>query len=613
MIAHAEAAALARRVEGDQVETLYGQWRRTTASMLLGASILTTVMWGAATASTFTLWIAAIVVNQTWRYQLVRSYRAADPPAGERRRWGQAWALGSTVAGALWGIAGAMLYSAGDVAHQALLIVCLFGVVLGGVDLTSVYKPSFYGFVLPALVPLTLRVALQGDQVHVYLASVMIVVLTFILRFGHNLNHLMAQSLAIRYDNVDLIRELKQQTVAADAARAEAESASRSKTRFLAAASHDLRQPLHALALFGAALAVRVREPGAREMVASVNASVEALERLFSALMDISKLDAGAVAPSPGCVALQPLLERLTTQLAPLAASRGICVRYATTRTWTRSDPLLLERILANFLANAMAHTVRGGVLLGVRRRGRELRIDVIDTGSGIAEGEQSRIFDEFYRGSAARDAGMPGMGLGLAIVKRLAALLDHHVELQSIPGRGSRFSLVVPRAQPATDTAAITVETTPASLAGRLIAIVDDEPAVVAGMRACLLSWGASVAASADADGVLAALGSCGRYPDLIIADYHLAGSTGLDEIARLRDELGLAIPAILVSGDASAEGLAAMRAAELPVLVKPVVPGHLRTLAEICLASPAAARGEKKAPPDGGAGGQTEFGMTG
>ena len=195
--------ALGARVRADQIATVFTQWRRTTVSMLLGASILTAVMWGTAPPLLFASWLLAIGANQAWRYRLAGCYRAATPSPLERTRWGRAWALGSTIAGTLWGIAGVILFVPGDVGHQALLIVCLFGVVLGGIDLTAVYKPSFYGFVLPALVPLILRVAFSGDQVHVFLAAVMLVVLAFVLRFGHNLNNLMVHSLAIRYENRD--------------------------------------------------------------------------------------------------------------------------------------------------------------------------------------------------------------------------------------------------------------------------------------------------------------------------------------------------------------------------------------------------------------------------
>ncbi len=603
--------ALGARVRADQIATLFSQWRRTTVSMLLGASIMTAVMWGTAPPLAFALWLCAIGANQAWRYRLARRYLAAVPEPPERERWGHAWALGSALAGALWGAAAVVLFVRGDIGHQALLIVCLFGVVLGGIDLTAVYRPSFYGFALPALVPLILRVAFEGDQVHLFLAAVMLVVLAFVLRFGHSLNALMAHSLAIRYENVDLIRELQAQTIAADAARADAEEANRGKTQFLAAASHDLRQPLHAMGLLAAALSSKVREPEVRDIVGSINLSVEALERLFSALMDISKLDAGAVAPARATFALSPLLARVERQFAPLAASRGLRLTTAPTSVWIDSDPVLVERILANLVGNAVNYTERGGVVVGMRRRNGQCWIDVVDSGVGIAPADHERIFDEFYRVRVARTADRQGMGLGLAIVRRLARLLGHPFEFSSTRGRGSRFSVAVPRAVatcppvvPPSDPRA----NTSSQLCGALIAVIDDEPSVLDGMRACLAQWGATVVPAACFEEVVAALGHVGRYPDLIVADYRLvSGELGTTVIERLRDELGTDVPALLVSGDASAEAIADMGATGLDVLLKPVVAEELRLTVERLLDSAGQLRKDrkyaarKKAPHEG------------
>ncbi|MEP6998016.1 MAG: ATP-binding protein [Betaproteobacteria bacterium] len=583
------APALLRRARADQVATLFTQWPRTTAAMALGSAILSTVMWGTVPAAVFAAWFAAILANQAWRFQLVRRYRAAAPGEASSGRWGRASALGSTFAGALWGCAGVMLFVPGDPGHQALLIVCLFGVILGGLNLTSVYKPAFYGFVLPALLPLILRVAAEGDRLHFYIAAVMLVVLAFILGFGHNLNNLMTQSLAIRYENVDLIGELTAQTAAADRARATAEAANRDKTQFLAAASHDLRQPLHAMGLFGAALAARVEEPTTREIVACINASVEALERQFTALMDISKLDAGAVTPGPARFPLAALFARLEREFTPLAAARHLRLAIVPTGVWVDSDPVLLERVLANFVSNAVRHTERGGAVLGVRRRGTQVAIEVRDTGAGIPAAERERIFEAFYQiRPASRGAGQ-GMGLGLAIVRRLAALLDHPIEFDSTPARGSRFAVVVPRAAGRAACSSQRVnEGRGDSLAGALIAVVDDESAIVDAMRFWFAQWGAQVCGGGSGREVLAALGELGRYPHLIVADYRLAGGAlGTDAVALLRSELGQPIPAMLISGDASSEAFAAMRSTAPDVLLKPVLPGELRMLAERLLAA--------------------------
>jgi CheY-like chemotaxis protein len=244
--------------------------------------------------------------------------------------------------------------------------------------------------------------------------------------------------------------------------------------------------------------------------------------------------------------------------------------------------------VLANFVSNAVRHTRRGGAVVGVRRRGAQVAVEVRDTGAGIPAAERERIFEAFYQiRPATHDAGQ-GMGLGLAIIRRLAALLAHPIEVDSTPARGSRFAIVVPRAAAR---AACSPErhqnAQTGSLAGALIAVVDDESAIVDAMRFWFAQWGAQVCGAGSGGAVLAALGELGRYPDLIVADYRLAGGAlGTDAVARLRAELGQQIPAVLISGDASAEAFAAMRSTAPDVLLKPVLPDELHLLAERLLA---------------------------
>ena len=285
-----------------------------------GAAVLGDVGTGAAVADG--LWVALIVANQLWRGMLVRAWHRAQPGFAAAPRWGRYWAVGSTLGGALWGVAAVAMYPDSP-PHQALLIVCLFGVVFGGLNLTAVYKPSFYGFVLPALVPLILREALVADQVHTFTAVVMSVVLGFVLAFGHHLNDLLTRSLAIRYENIDLIDGLKRQTRAAHEARAAAEAANRAKSQLLAAASHDLRQPLHALGLYTAALAARARDATWRPLVGNVQNAVNALETQFAQLLDLSRLEAGALTPERSRVALAPLFARVAARIRAAGGGQG--------------------------------------------------------------------------------------------------------------------------------------------------------------------------------------------------------------------------------------------------------------------------------------------------
>ena len=288
--------ALVRRARCDQVATLYRHGHLTSVSMGLGAAIFCGVMWEEAPHALLAAWASLVMVNQAWRTVLLRAWQRIRPGPAAVVRWGIYWATGSTVAGALWGVAAIVLFPA-SLAHQALLIVCLFGVVMGGLNLTAVYKPSFYGFVLPALVPLIVRVAVVGDHVHLFTAGVLAVVLGFVVGFGHRLNDVLTHSLTIRYENLDLIGELKDRTRAALEARGAAEAANRAKSQLLAAASHDLRQPLHALGLYAAALAARAHETEWQGLVGNVQGGIAALETQFGQLLDLSRLEAGALQP----------------------------------------------------------------------------------------------------------------------------------------------------------------------------------------------------------------------------------------------------------------------------------------------------------------------------
>jgi len=574
--------------------------------MLLGAGILAAVMWDEVSPLLVGGWFTLILANQGWRAALARAWRRARPGMAATARWGRYWSIGSTLAGALWGTA-AVAFFPSSAPHQALLIVCLFGVVLGGLNLTTVYKPSFYGFVVPALVPLIVRVAYEGDQVHAYTALVMTVVLGFVLAFGHQLNNLLTHSLAIRHENVDLIGELKGQSRVAHEARTAAETANRAKSQLLAAASHDLRQPLHALGLYTAALVARAREAEWHPLVVSVERAVNALEAQFAQLLDLSRLEAGGLKPSLSRVALAPLFARIAADFVPEATAKGIALRLPRTLLAVTSDAALLERIVRNLVANAVRYTTQGGVLIAARRRNDRVAIEIIDTGIGIDPEHRERIFEEFYQVGDADHGRSAGMGLGLAIVRRLARLLQHEVSVFSSPGRGSRFRVAAPRALNI-PRAVVTASSRPradhaercarASLSGALVAVIDDDAGTIDAMDALFATWGARVAGGADAFAVLDVLGKLQRYPDLVVADLRLAnGASGLDAIRTLHAELGFAIPGLIVSGDTAVTAEGEVRAAGLSLLSKPVVPPLLEAVATALIARAALSSGARAA----------------
>jgi CheY-like chemotaxis protein len=384
--------------------------------------------------------------------------------------------------------------------------------------------------------------------------------------------------------------ELERAKEAADTARSDAEIANRSKTQFFAAASHDLRQPLHAMGLFAAALSDRVHDPEVQQVVHSINASVDALEGLFNELLDISKIDAGVIKPALSHFALAPLLERLRMDFEPEAFERRLVLRVVPTRLFVHSDPVLLERILRNLIANALRYTWQGGVVVGARRRGREASIEVWDTGVGIEPEERQRVFEEFYQiGNPERNS-RKGLGLGLSIVKRLTTLLDAPLAMSSVRGRGSVFRVRVPlgRQPEAGPAAARASRVAPGGLTDRVIVVVEDEPAVLQGMEVLLKGWGATVVACSAVPELLERIAALEDAPDLIIADYRLReGGVGTDAIKALRTRFDCAIPAIIVSGSTTPAHLDEARAMDAHLLLKPVMPAKLRSLINFKLKS--------------------------
>ncbi len=360
------------------------------------------------------------------------------------------------------------------------------------------------------------------------------------------------------------------------------ELANLAKSRFLAAASHDLRQPLHALGLFVAQLHGRVRANERRRIVARIDAALSAMNELFNALLDISKLDAGVLSPSITEFPVAKLLDRVDTTFTEAAQEKGLSLRFISSSAWVRSDFILLERIVFNLVSNAIRYTSSGGVVVGCRKRGVNLRIEVWDTGPGVPQDQQQNIFGEFYRLGAPGGDGRSGLGLGLAIVDRLCRLLDHSVLLTSILGKGSCFSVALPRVAARPESGETPAPAHPLEDASdrKLVVVIDDDPLVLEGMGGLFRSWGYQLVAGTD-DEALAGVADRDRPPDLIVSDHHLSsGKTGIEVIEGLRRALSAEIPAFLVSGDTSPELLRQARASGYHLLHKPVDPMTLRAM---------------------------------
>jgi two-component system, sensor histidine kinase len=402
------------------------------------------------------------------------------------------------------------------------------------------------------------------------------------------------QRLAQRDAEADHLRRDLQQALAS------AEAADQAKARFLAAASHDLRQPAHALGLYTAALRAGPLAPQQAELAERMQGSLAALDTLFAALLDVSRMDAGAVVPQWDTVPLAPLLRRLADEWAPQAEARGLrlALHVSDPGAMTVTDPVLLERVLRNLLANAVKYTPRGGVLLACRLRtgadGRgHYRIEVWDSGEGIAPADQGRVFEDFFQAGGSASA---GLGLGLAIVQRLVRLLQLHVQLHSQPGRGSVFMVEGLAPAGVAPQAVAAARREMRRLAGLCVVVLEDDTEVRDAMRRLLLLWDCQVRDGASAAELLAGSAS---PPQAVVADLRLAaGRTGVDELRQLQAAWGCAVPVLWISGETAPDGLRAALPPQATVLTKPVSPARLRAWLEQRLQAPDAA--DPAEPPE-------------
>lgn len=352
------------------------------------------------------------------------------------------------------------------------------------------------------------------------------------------------------------------------------------KSRFLAIASHDLRQPMHALGLFAATLQRRLQDSPDEPLASNLMQAVDGLERSFNALLDISKLDAGAIAPRIETFAVRDMFRRLHMQYGGQAEFAGLGLRLSPGGKSVTTDPQLLERIVGNLIHNAIKYSTHGGIAVVARSTASCINIEVWDTGRGMAAEELPRVFEEFYQvGRVDRDRAH-GLGMGLAIVKRLAALLGHRLEVASTPGRGTMFRIGVPiGGLPGIQEALVPADTQPnATHASQVVLVVDDEEPIREGLRLLLQEWGFEVMTAADAAQAAQAVGLLEGRVDLVLTDLHLGpGPSGAAVIAEVRRLCGRDVPAILVTGDAATEQTKDVALGGDPVLVKPVQPRRL------------------------------------
>ena len=597
----ASGAGTAGRV--DHIRALYVQTPATLTGNLIGMGLITAIFGALAEPWKMLGWLA--VAGTLWLLRLahyVRFRRQRDADAGTLRLWRRSWMTLVLAQGALWGVAVWLFWGLGTPYHVVSLILIVYSYCLGSVQLLATQSRVFLAFISLVLTPTIVRIASDTSQPwHLQLAVILTLLFCITVLMARTYGSALGQAISLKSRTDDLAERLRHEMVVteesrrvAEEARRTAEAANRAKTQFFAAASHDLRQPLHAMGLFAEALRQRSHDPEVASLVNSINESVDALEGLFGELLDITRIDTGGVEVHPAPVRMRDLFQRLRLHFEPVAFEKGLMLSFHGEQQVAHADPVLLERVLRNLVSNAIRYTDDGGVLVSCRLRttpeGPRLLLQVWDTGIGIAEASLPRIWDEFFQvhGNRPLEAHQrKGLGLGLAIVKRLAGLLEAPIDVRSRIGHGTVFSLQVPvgkapRSSP---------EATPGSvklpigltLDGRFIVVVEDEAEVREGLVVLLQAWGARVIAFDTVDALEAWLATPGiEPPHLQLVDYRLPeGRTGIEALVAMRARWPeRKLTAIVITGSSMGGHEDEAVTHDYHLLIKPVLPNKLRAM---------------------------------
>lgn len=575
--------AAADPIRAEMIRALYGRTNDLTYGSVIAISFMAVAAWPYSSHIAVLAWLAVQIVFQVWREALRRAFVRRAPSDEDTERWAHAYLVYMAGQGCVWGSTIFLFVHPEHPITLALTLCCLYGVIGGGLPGNSYYPPSIIAVMTAVFGSVVVRTIATGqfDYMVVGVAHfLLLIVMSAVCRTQYRA---LRESFRIRFENIDLVRALTHEKAEAEAARRQAESASLAKSQFLAAASHDLRQPLYALSLFSASLQSLELDEEGRAIVDRIGDSITAMEELFVGLLDISRLEAGTVAPRLAAVSVDALFDRLSQVYRPIAREKGLDLRFRSDGEWVLGDVVLVEQVLSNLMSNAIRATALGGILLAARRRNAAVRLELWDTGVGIGEDDRARIFDEFVQlGNPERDR-RKGLGLGLSIARRAAALLGASIEVRSRVGKGSRFALALPLvAQPEPDERHRALPMTPALPRDHTlpVLVVEDDVDVRAGLQRLLERWGVAHDAVADAEGALAAFAE--KPYGLVLSDQRLGGAMdGVSLLHEIGRRCAAAPPAMaLITGefDAQFASIAASRA--IPVLAKPVRGEQLRGL---------------------------------
>ena len=567
-----ESQSLNNKIELDALTPAYRMAHKTTFVSLLAPAIVIMVMWPKIEHLTLFGWGALVVLGLAIQYILAEAFLRKQILPDDVYKWG--WRLSAVYFyfGILWAVAVFLFYVEGETEYQMFLLTLVVTFSMGTIVMGQHWFAMYYMYGPVTLAAVIVRLMMEGEATYIALAMFLLLTGLGSISSSRVLHNLVRSEMRSRYESESLAKALKIKSE-------EFNLANQAQSKFLAAASHDLRQPLYALTLFTSVLDETIQTPKVRGVVEQINASVKSLESLFNALLDISRLDAGVMKEEKTSFDLQPLFVRLANDFDLLAKEKGLSIAWPKSACCVYSDPLLLEQIIRNYISNAIRYSDKGEIKVLCDENNGEVNIQVVDNGIGIPHEEQKEIFTEFHQlGNPERDRNK-GLGLGLAIVRRTAKLLNHSITLTSEPGKGSTFGIVVASGE--LNVSTINTAATENDIATHdfTIVVIDDEASIREGMKSLLEAWGYEVITASDQDEVLSKLKQYNKTPNCIIADYRLRyNHTGIEVIHSLHAEYHSEIPALIVTGDIATEHLRDVSNHGFQVLHKPVASAKLR-----------------------------------
>lgn len=556
----------------EQTKLLFEHLPFVLYGVMASSAGLVAVLWHTGQGTALLLWLLAVYMLTGLRWWVRRHFKKLgshfDP-----QHWIQVAIQFTAASGILWGFAGVAFFSTNPMVLMTLAIF-LAAMVAGAVSSHACHTPAYAAFALPASLPFIVRCFWENTPFLWVLGSVAFLYVLININYGRNLQNMVVQSIRLRFQNAELIGELTLQ-------KRVAEQASVAKTRFLAAASHDLRQPVQAIELLVDALGEDLANHPSKGLLDRIQEAGYGLRNLLNALLDSAKINAAAITAKPRHIQLAPLLKRICNEMTTQARLKGLDIRVAKTKACAYTDPALLELIIRNYVENAIKYTPEGRVLIGCRKQHGQIRIEVHDTGIGIPASAQETVFQEFYQlGNPERDKAK-GLGLGLYIAHSLGKLLNHDIGVNSTVGKGSMFYVTVPQgdASHLMDEPSRAQANGKTPLTGKTVLLIDDDDLVRASVTEMLNRWQCSTIAAEDAETALRILMARGRMPDAIVADYRLRNkSTGVQAIKSLQAQLGN-VPAVILTGDTAPSRIQEARNSGFQILHKPLSGVQLRT----------------------------------